>query len=178
MYQVHSEYFNESLPFKFLIGFVIFKKTSAVDAVFRLQTLPPLSTQEDPVLTGVSKWTQEYNNANSIDTEAMQNEINLYMQHYDKVKDATKTHQGDDDEGWVTVGKKGNIQGFSQHENVIGKLEKKIETQRKKTKDMKSFYSFEIRENKKRHIIELRKRFEEDRDKLNTMKQNRKFKPY
>lgn len=179
LYQINSEYFKDRLPFKFLIGFVIFKKASSLDAVFRLESLPPLSTKDDPILTGVAKWTQEYNKANCVDVEAMQNEINLYMQHYDKIKAAESAQQNDgDDDGWVTVGKKGNIQGFSQHENVIGKLEKKIETQRKKTKNMKNFYSFELREGKKRHILELRKKFEEDRAKLNSMKQNRKFKPY
>jgi ribosomal RNA-processing protein 7 len=178
LYQVNSEFFKDKLPFKFLIGFVIFKKALSLDAVFRLDSLPPLSTKEEPVLTGVAKWMDEHNKANDIDIEAMQNEINLYMQHFDKVKSA-ETHQDEgDDDGWVTVGKKGNVQGFSQHETIISKLEQKVAAQKKKSKNMKNFYSFELREGKKRHLLELRRKFEDDRSKLNSMKQNRKFKPY
>ena len=40
-----------------------------------------------------------------------------------------------------------------------------------------NFYSFQIRESKKNKIVEMRKKFEEDKQKINRMKQERKFKP-
>lgn len=173
LYQIHSEFFKDPLPSKFLIGFIVFKKSTSLDAVWRLEELPPLSTQEHPILTGLAKWTAEYN-SRTIDTEAMQNEINFYMQHYDKVKAANEINDGVDDDGWTTVGKK--TSGFQQNEKVINKLETKLKTQKKK--NLKNFYTFEFRESKKQHLLELRKRFEDDKAKLNSLKQNRKFKPY
>lgn len=192
-YQIASEFFNDKLPFKFLIGFIIFKKSSSVDNLINLKnfSLPPLSTKENPVLTGVDKWTAEHN-SRFIDPEEMQKEIDEYMSHYDKVKRAENENQnnGDDDEdeeGWTTVGKKGNFAGFKQNEAVVHRLEQKIESQKKRAKDMlkKNFqrvsntlYAFESREGKKQELIELRKKFQDDKAKLQAMRQNRKFKPY
>lgn len=177
LYQVHSEFFNDSLPSKFFIGFVVFRKSKSLDAIFHLNSLPPLSTNEHPILTGIAKWTAEYNSRYSIDTEAMQKEINLYMAHYDKVKTAGELRGNEeDDDGWVTVGKQGNNPGFTQNEKVVSKLEQKVQNEKKK--NLKNFYSFEYREGKKRQLIELRKKFEDDKAKLNSMKQNRRFKPF
>lgn len=173
LYKIPSVFFKDPLPSKFLIGFVVFKKSSSLDAVWKIEALPALSTEEYPILTGIEKWTSELNER-IIDTDAMQQEINLYIQHYDKVKAAEEEKaNGEDDDGWITVGKKG---GFQQNETVIGKLEKKYDSQKKK--NIKNFYSFEFRESKKQQLMELRKKFEEDKVKLNLLKQNRKFKPY
>lgn len=178
-YQVKSEIFNEPRPFKFQIGFVVFKKSESLDLVFRLSELPPLSTKEHPVLTGVAKYTEQYNKR-MVDKEEMQKDVDLYMKHYDKVKKAADTQVDDDDgdDGWVTVGKKGNNAGFKQKESVISKLEQKLQNQRKKAKNLTNFYSFELRESKKQQLMDLRRKFEDDKLKMNSMRQNRKFKPY
>lgn len=176
LYQIHSEFFTNPLPSKFLIGFVIFKKSASLDSVWKLEELPPLSTEEHPILTGVAKYIAEYNKR-TVDTEAMQTEINFYMQHYDKVKTAEESKEdGADDDGWVTVGKKGNNPGFQQNEAVISKLETKVQAQKKK--NIKNFYSFEFRDGKKQELMDLRRRYEDDKARLNSMKQNRKFRPY
>jgi len=39
------------------------------------------------------------------------------------------------------------------------------------------FYQFQIRESKKQKIIELREKFEEDKKRIERMKQERRFKP-
>lgn len=178
-YQVKSELFNESQPFKFQIAFIVFKKSESLDLIFRCKELPPLSTAANPVLTGIAKWTEQYNKR-TVNVEEMQNEINEYMKHYDKVKKAEEMQDGEevDDDGWVTVGKKGNNAGFKQKESVVSKLEKKLHDQRKKTKNLSNFYSFELRESKKQQLMDLRKKFDDDKTKMHSMKQNRKFKPY
>lgn len=177
-YQIKSEIFNEPRPFKFQIGFIVFKKSESLDLIFRLSELPPLSTDEHPVLTGVAKYTAQYNKR-MIDYEVMHTEIEEYMKHYDKVKKAADEQQvDDDDDGWVTVGKKGNVAGFKQKESVISKLEQKLQNQRKKAKNLTNFYSFELRESKKQQLMDLRRKFEDDKLKMNSMRQNRKFKPY
>jgi len=177
-YQVKSDFFNEVRPCKFHIGFIVYKKSESVDIMLRSKALPPLSTEEHPVVTGVAKWTAEYNKR-MVDIDKMQLEIDDYMKHYDKVKKAEemKGEEGDDD-GWITVGKKGHNAGFKQKESVVNKLEQKIQNQRKKVKSLTSFYSFELRESKKHQLVELRKKFEEDKLKMHTMRQNRKFRPY
>lgn len=178
-YQVKSEIFNAPRPFKFQIGFVVFKKSESLNLILRLSELPPLSTNEHPVLTGVAKYTEQYNKR-LVDKVEMQEEIDLYMKHYDKVKKAADMQVDDDEDedGWVTVGKKGNNAGFKQKESVISKLEQKLQNQRKKAKNLTNFYSFELRESKKQQLMDLRRKFEDDKLKMNSMRQNRKFKPY
>lgn len=176
-YQVQSEYFNEPRPFKFQIGFIVFTKSESLDIVLRMEELPAVNCEEHPILTGVAKWTNEYNKR-MVDPIEMQKEIEDYMKVYDKMKKAEDIQVESDDEGWITVGKKGQNAGFKQKESVISKLEQKIKNQKKKTKNLTNFYSFELRESKKQQLMELRRKFEEDKLKMYSMKQNRKFKPY
>lgn len=177
-YQVHSKFFNEAEPFKFLIGFVVYKKSESLDLILRVKELPSLSSDDHPVLTGIAKWTEQYNKR-MVDAVEMQTEIDEYMKHYDKVKKAGNVQEDEaDDDGWVTVGKKGHNAGFQQKESVISKLEQKLQAQRKKAKNLTNFYSFEFRESKKQQLVELRKKFDDDKFKMKSMKQNRKFKPY
>lgn len=177
-YQVKSEYFNQEIPFKFQIAFIVYKKSESLDLIFRLNELPSLSTAQHPVPTGIEKWTAQYSKR-SVNIDEMQKEIDEYMKHYDKIKEAEKTQEeGENDDGWVTVGKKGHNAGFKQKESVINRLEQKIQNQKKKAKSLTSFYTFEMRESKKQQLMELRKKFEDDKLKMNSMKQSRKFKPY
>lgn len=177
-YQIKSEFFNEPRSFKFQIAFIVFKKSESLDIMLRNTKLPPLNSNELPVLTGTAKWTAEYNKRRNENVSEMQTEIDVYMKHYDKVKITEKTQNDDADDGWTTVGKKGQNAGFKQKESVISKLEQKIQSQKKKQKNLTNFYSFEFRDSKKQQLVELRKKFDEDKFKMQSMKHTRKFKPY
>ena len=48
----------------------------------------------------------------------------------------------------------------------------------KKSTDLKNFYRFQIREDKKNHLLELRQKFEQDKQRIAVLKANRKFKPF
>lgn len=178
-YNIPSKFFNDSIPFKFLIGFVVFKKSSSLDAIFSLNDLPPITE----MITGIEKWTNEHNKK-IINVNDMQLEIEEYMKHFDKLVEADNNLDNTeaDEDGWIQVGKKGHYSGFKQSETVVHRLEEKLQNQRKKAKknlqQISGIYAFEARENKKQELVELRKKFEEDKSKLLAMKQNRKFKPY
>ena len=47
-----------------------------------------------------------------------------------------------------------------------------------KNKELKNFYRFQMREEKRSKLAELRKKFEEDKEKIAQMKAARKFKPF
>ncbi|XP_070503656.1 ribosomal RNA-processing protein 7 homolog A isoform X1 [Chironomus tepperi] len=176
-YNIPSKFFNDKIPFKFLIGFVVFKKSSSLDTILTLSDLPPMN--ETPA--GIEKWTVEHNKK-IININDMQSEIDEYMKHFDKIVDNNQDNTEADEDGWIQVGKKGHYAGFKQSETVVHRLEEKLQYQRKKAKknlqQISGIYAFEARENKKQELIELRKKFEEDKSKLQAMKQNRKFKPY
>ncbi|RYH02449.1 hypothetical protein EON65_47945 [archaeon] len=48
----------------------------------------------------------------------------------------------------------------------------------KKDTELKNFYRFQIKEQKMKQLDILRKKFEEDKEKVAKMKDARKFKPY
>ena len=48
----------------------------------------------------------------------------------------------------------------------------------KKTKELKNFYRFQMREEKQSKLAELRKKFEDDKQRVARMKANRSFKPF
>ncbi|XP_070503657.1 ribosomal RNA-processing protein 7 homolog A isoform X2 [Chironomus tepperi] len=152
-------------------------KTNSLDTILTLSDLPPMN--ETPA--GIEKWTVEHNKK-IININDMQSEIDEYMKHFDKIVDNNQDNTEADEDGWIQVGKKGHYAGFKQSETVVHRLEEKLQYQRKKAKknlqQISGIYAFEARENKKQELIELRKKFEEDKSKLQAMKQNRKFKPY
>lgn len=67
--------------------------------------------------------------------------------------------------------------GLARKESVVNKLNEKIGRGAKK-KELKNFYTFQIRENKMKNLAELRKSYEEAKNKVKQMKNIRRFKPY
>jgi len=49
---------------------------------------------------------------------------------------------------------------------------------KKKVKEMDNFYKFQVHEKKRQGLIDLRKRWEEDKAKVEKLKSSRRFKPY
>ncbi|XP_068096337.1 ribosomal RNA-processing protein 7 homolog A [Hyperolius riggenbachi] len=83
-----------------------------------------------------------------------------------------------DEEGWVTVTRKGGrCPGLARNEsfnNRVMEREKKSRAQ----KELLNFYAWQHRNNKRENLVELRKRFEEDKQKIALMREQRKFRPY
>lgn len=180
-YAVSSKFFLNDASHKFKIAYIVFKKSDSLDSAMKLTKLPALNSESFPVLTGVAKWTQEYNKRAVFNKEELQHEIKKYMVHYDKLKKSEEMNGNDneaDEDGWTTVGKTGHNAGFKQKESIINKLESKMQMKKKKDKQLTNFYTFERRENKKQELVDLRKRFNDDRRKMDTMKHTKRFNPF
>lgn len=59
-----------------------------------------------------------------------------------------------------------------------GKQRSRGDKKDKKTTELKNFYRFQIKDEKKEKLLELRRKFEEDKSRIAKMKQNRKFNPF
>ncbi|KAL7909722.1 ribosomal RNA-processing protein 7 domain-containing protein [Trichoderma velutinum] len=82
-----------------------------------------------------------------------------------------------DEDGFVTVTRGGKGTPANQFEAEEAR-QKMIEKAAKKKSEMKDFYRFQLRERRKQEQAELLKRFEEDKKKVNAMREKRgKFKP-
>ncbi|XP_034474645.1 ribosomal RNA-processing protein 7 homolog A [Drosophila innubila] len=172
---------NAQTPFKFKVAYVVFQKGSSIGRALAIQSIDLYnSSGESLIKTGMELWHDEYENNFILDVAKTQAKIDAYMADYDKREraelEAAKTSEADAD-GWVTVGKEGRNAGFEQKESVIGRLENKL-AKDKKTKELKNFYTFQIRESKLQNIVELRKKYEEDKRKIELLKQSRRFRPF
>ncbi|XP_055534295.1 ribosomal RNA-processing protein 7 homolog A [Wyeomyia smithii] len=162
---------------KFKVAYVVYEQASSLKKLLRKRELNALNA-DGKLLTGIDKWTKEYQERIP-DPVEMQKEIDAYMAGYDRQVAAQKIKEQratKDDEGWVTVSKS-NANIFSQKEAVVGKLEEKINQGRKK-KELKNFYTFQIREAKKNDVVSLRKKYDRDLKKMQQIKKTKRFKPY
>ncbi|XP_017464868.1 PREDICTED: ribosomal RNA-processing protein 7 homolog A [Rhagoletis zephyria] len=171
---------SSAVPFKFKVAYVVFQKSTGVQRSLQLSSIDLFNSDGDCVLeSGMQLWHSQYEERILDETEA-QARIDKYMEAYDKREkkalEAAKNSEADAD-GWVTVGKQGRNAGFEQKESVVGRLEEKI-VRGKKKKELDNFYTFQIRESKMKNIVELRKKFEEDKQKIEALKKTRRFRPF
>ena len=91
-----------------------------------------------------------------------------------------------DEDGFVTVTRhhKKNVNrdkasGATMVAISSGRLKTDDSNRKKKdSKERVDFYRFQMREAKREKLAELRRKFNEDKDKIAKMKESRRFKPY
>ncbi|XP_049534918.1 ribosomal RNA-processing protein 7 homolog A [Anopheles darlingi] len=162
--------------FQFKVAYVVFRDENDIKKLLKKRQINPLNADQQ-LLTGIEKWSKSYQERIP-DPVAMQAEIDMYMATYDKAVEKKKLEESrqTQDDGWTTVTKK-NSGVFSQKQSVVKKLEKKLDSDRS-TKELRNFYTFQIRESKKNEIISLRKKYDRDLKKMEQMKKTKRFKPY
>lgn len=164
----------------FRVAYVVFKTVAELDKALKLTSLQPMNSDDHKVKLGMKKWIEEYNNA-VLMPQTLKEKIESFMKIHDQqtieAEKKDKELEQEDDEGWVTVTKRGKVQSFARTEKVENKIMAK-EEKNKKRKELKNFYTFQIRESKMKHIVALRQKFEEDKKKIAQIKQSRRFKPF
>ncbi|EAT48875.1 AAEL000115-PA [Aedes aegypti] len=167
---------NDQSENRFKVAYVVYQQPSSIKKLLRMQKLNALNA-DGQLLTGIEKWTKAYQERIP-DPVLMQQEIDAYMVNYDRQVAQEKTQQETepDDEGWVTV-TKSNANTFVQKEATVSKLEDKLSKDRNH-KELKNFYTFQIRESKKTDIVSLRKKYDRDLQKMQQIKKTKRFKPY
>ncbi|XP_060520911.1 ribosomal RNA-processing protein 7 homolog A [Cylas formicarius] len=157
----------------FKMCFVVFINR---EALLNALTVNILGFNKANLKTGIDEWIQNYNSS-ICNADGLSREITEYMRHYDKIENKKKNKKDTDEDGWTVVAKKGRTPGLSRKESVVVKLKEKKE-KKLKQKELKNFYTFQIRENKMKSLAQLRQNYEEAKAKVNLMKSARVFKPY
>ncbi|NXA54350.1 RRP7A protein, partial [Nothocercus julius] len=178
-----SKFFNPQMTKGFRVAYVVFRSPAGVQAAKALSQRGPLliSTESHPVKTGISKWIASYE-ASVVDREELKAEVDAFMQDYDKqiAEEEAKAAEEEgvpDEEGWVKVTRKGRKPGLPRTEAANLRV---LERERRKRarKELLNFYAWQHRETKREHIAQLRKKFEEDKQRIALMRAQRKFRPY
>lgn len=165
----------------FKVVYVVFKDISGLIKALKCKDLPPVPPKTFDSCTGLKKWAKEYN-SNFIDVGSVQKEIDMYIADYEKkIKEekrkAKEIENAEDEEGWITITKHSKKPKISRNETVSNKIIHKQNKANEK-KCLLNFYRYQLRESKMEHILELRKKFEKDKERIAQMKANRKFKPF
>ncbi|XP_023937680.1 ribosomal RNA-processing protein 7 homolog A [Bicyclus anynana] len=179
--EIQSEKFTkETCKLSFKVCYLVFKKVSELNKALELTELRPMNSNGHEIIVGMKKWIQEHNAAVEL-PQVLKERIETFMKTHDNKTQSEqkqeKQLEQQDDEGWITVTKGGKVQSFARTEKVESKIMAKEES-KKKRKELKNFYTFQIRETKMKHIVSLRQKFEEDKKKIVQIKQSRRFKPF
>ncbi|XP_031334624.1 ribosomal RNA-processing protein 7 homolog A [Photinus pyralis] len=161
----------------FQIAFIIFKESDGVKHALDLSTIDLIPTNDATIVTGIKKWTKEYNDQ-ICDRDKLEEEVNNFVFKFDKImENENKSAKGTESGGWTVVSNKSRRKGNARKESVKNKINERIAKQDER-KYLADFYTFQKRESKMNHLVQMRKKYEEDKKRVAAMKQFRKFKPY
>nr|XP_019961633.1 PREDICTED: ribosomal RNA-processing protein 7 homolog A [Paralichthys olivaceus] len=181
-----SKFFRPAEKTGFKVGYVVFQDSSSVNSAKSHPDDSPLvvCTEERPVKTGVQKWIHQYSET-FIKPDKLQQIVDSFMEGYDKRKKEEEQRQRkeaeqeqEDEEGWVKVTKGHKGAKARPHSEAANKRTLQKEMRKKKRKELMNFYTWQQRNTQKEHIAELRKKFEEDKQRIALLRAQRKFRPY
>ncbi|XP_027251907.1 ribosomal RNA-processing protein 7 homolog A [Cricetulus griseus] len=179
--EAKSKFFHPKPVPGFRVAYVVFQKPSGVSAALNLKGPLLVSTENHPVKTGIHKWISEYQDS-VLDPEALRVEVDTFMEAYDKkiAEEETKAKEEEgvpDEEGWVKVTRRGRRPVLPRTEAASLRVLER-EKRKRARKELLNFYAWQHRETKMEHLAQLRKKFEEDKQRIELMRAQRKFRPY
>ncbi|KAG0053146.1 Ribosomal RNA-processing protein 7 [Gryganskiella cystojenkinii] len=132
---------------------------------------------------GVSKWINEYHRRRP-EAAALQIKVDDYMEkfersEYEAQQAALARHNVMDEDGFTLVTRAGS-KGHNSDGVITIQAAKadEVKNLKPKKKELQDFYRFQMREAKRDKLVDLRRKFEEDKQKIEALKVNRRFKPY
>ena len=163
------------------VAHLIFKEDDAIEKCYQMDDHIEYKSE---AVVGINKWIGEYLNMIP-DSTALKESIDQELLEFEELErksklEALEARNVPDKDGFVTVTRRGrrntNIDGTGA---VISAIDpKELKNLKPKDNSLVDFYRFQMRESKKNALQELRKKFEEDKIKIQKLKEKRKFKPY
>ncbi|XP_036154653.1 ribosomal RNA-processing protein 7 homolog A isoform X3 [Myotis myotis] len=176
-----SKFFHPKPVAGFQVAYVVFQKPKGVPAALALKGPLLVSTESHPVKSGVHKWISDYTDS-VLDPEALRVEVDTFMEAYDRkmAEEEAKAKEEEgvpDEEGWVKVTRRGRRPVLPRTEAASLRVLER-EKRKRARKELLNFYAWQHRETKMEHLAQLRKKFEEDKQRIELMRAQRKFRPY
>jgi len=121
---------------------------------------------------------------NKANVEELKAEVNSYMVEFEEKeaveRAALKAREQDVDADGFTIVKSRNTRKKSNTDGKDASVKgrKRSQKKHKGTIELKNFYRFQFREQKKETLLTLRESFAKDQEKIALLKEQRKFKPF
>ncbi|KAI0406017.1 ribosomal RNA-processing protein 7-domain-containing protein [Xylaria palmicola] len=155
-------------------------------AVRKLKKSNKYPTWGDGVRDGVTalgaQWLKMHNRLSYPGNEAVQAVVDAYFTVFNRKEEeahrlAKRLRNEPDEDGFVMVTRGGRSAPARRDEAEEAK-QRMLDKQQKKKDELQDFYRFQLRERKKAEQMELLKRFDEDRRRVQAMREKRgKFRP-
>ncbi|KAG0298259.1 Ribosomal RNA-processing protein 7 [Linnemannia gamsii] len=132
---------------------------------------------------GVSKWLNEYHTRRP-EASVLQMKVDDYMDKFERSEYETQQaalarHNVMDDDGFTLVTRAGSKgQNSDGVITITAAKAEEVKNLKPKKKELQDFYRFQMREAKRDKLVDLRRKFEEDKLRIEALKVNRRFKPY
>lgn len=129
-----------------------------------------------------STWITSHLQLSRVDKVATQKAVHAFFNSFNRKEQeasemAKRLRNEPDEDGFVTVTRGGRAAPASKNEAEEARR-RMVEKSTKKKSEMQDFYRFQLRERRKAEQAQLLRRFDEDRQKVNAMREKRgKFKP-
>ncbi|KAI0080775.1 hypothetical protein K474DRAFT_1672311 [Panus rudis PR-1116 ss-1] len=178
---------------------VIFLDASSVSRALTPPTKPKPWPVDTSTPHGLSHYTSLYNSLRP-PLDIVKSHADTWMEYFEyeqeKKRQKSKYRKGEaivDEDGFTLVtrgGAYGQTLGggvgvaSKKFQAEVGKGErggaggKRVRKNKKEPKEKEAFYAFQIHEKKRNELIDLKKKWEEDKAKVEKLKSSRKFKPY
>ncbi|CAG8728319.1 314_t:CDS:2 [Acaulospora morrowiae] len=165
-------------------AYVIFESSEGLNNALNMSQKMRLWKSRHSILPlGLDKWIKEYKDLRC-DPKELQKEVDEYMRKFEEAEQKRRQeleakHNQPDEEGFITVTRTGrrnvNTDGTI---TVTAAKPEEVKDLKPKNKELVDFYRFQTRETKRNRLVDLRKKFEEDKQKIAKLKANRRFRPY
>ncbi|KAI0337899.1 hypothetical protein BDW22DRAFT_1338862 [Trametopsis cervina] len=170
---------------------VVFLDESSLSRALASPTKPRAWPQDTSVPSGLEHYLSVYRSMRP-PLDVVKAHANSWMEHFDweqaKKKQQSKYRKGEavvDDDGFTlvtrggaygqTVGGGVRVASKTFQREGHGKRSRKA---KKEPKEKDAFYAFQIHEQKRKELMDLKRKWEEDKEKVEKLKESRKFKPY
>ncbi|KAI0092099.1 ribosomal RNA-processing protein 7-domain-containing protein [Irpex rosettiformis] len=171
---------------------VVFLDDSSLTRALASASRPRIWAPEESTPSGIDHYLALYR-SHRPPLDVVKAHANSWMEHFDweqaKKKQQSKYKKGEaivDDDGFTLVARGGaygqSVGGgvgvaskrFQREGPEGGKRHRK----KKESKEKDAFYSFQIHEKKRKELLDLKQKWEEDKAKVEKLKESRKFRPY
>jgi ribosomal RNA-processing protein 7 len=163
------------------VAYVVFKEEKSIGEIVELKTgeIAPLISSR--VKSGMAEWAKAYN-SRIVSEETLEENIKEFMQNFEKREILRRAEErmkeGEaDEEGWINVTRRGK--GKRSGAIRTEKMEERLKAKKKRwEKKLVNFTPTQIKESRAKQLDDLKKKFEEDKQRVSLLRQQRKFKPF
>ncbi|CAG7835295.1 unnamed protein product [Allacma fusca] len=165
----------------FRVAYIVFRDVKSIREITELKTndISPLISSR--VKGGLGEWAKAYN-SRIVSEPRLEENIKEYMQNFEKgeilrrAEERMKEGEPDED-GWINVTRRGK--GKRSGAIRTEKMEERLKAKKKRwEKKLVNFTPTQIKESRVKQLEDLKKKFEEDKQRVSVLRQQRKFKPF